>query len=84
MAWPMSRHVERQAKRMHEMMARCGVDSLKLVRERGGAAYAEGRRNCLNCAQARECLLWLDCVPASKEEPSFCPNRELFQSCRTN
>lgn len=82
MEWPMCCHVERQASRTHEMMERLAVDAVRLARLRGGDAYAEARMKCLRCVHARECLLWLDADPKSLEEPTFCPNLELFESCR--
>ncbi len=82
MDWPISRHVERQAQRMHDMMQRQGVNDAKLARLRGGAAYAEGRARCLNCTSVRECLLWLDAKPESAEEAHFCPNLKLFHACK--
>jgi hypothetical protein len=80
---PMTRHVERQATRMAEMMQRLHVDVLELVHLSKGAAYAEARERCLRCGNARECLLWLDARPASHESPSFCPNVVLFETCKT-
>lgn len=80
--FPMSRHVERQARRTHEMMERLGVNAAALARLRGGEAYAEARMKCLKCVQSRECLLWLDADPPSAELPTFCPNLELFESCK--
>lgn len=84
MDWPMCRHVERQASRTQEMTEKLGVDVAKLVRMRAGEAYAEARTKCLRCQNARECLLWLDANPPSGEEPTFCPNLELFEACMTD
>jgi hypothetical protein len=78
----MFRHVERQATRMADMIQKVEVDTTKLVRLRVGVAYAEARTNCLQCRNSRECLLWLDAIPASGETPTFCPNFELFESCK--
>ena len=83
MDWPMSRHVERQAQRMHQMMHIEGVDGAEFARLRSGAAYAQARVRCLNCRSVRECLLWLDAHPKSAEEPHFCPNIALFRSCKS-
>ena len=82
MDWPMFRHVERQATRMAEIIQQLDVDTTKLVQLRMGDAYAEGRTKCLQCRNSRECLLWLDAFPASGESPTFCPNFELFESCK--
>ena len=82
MNWPMFRTVERQASRLSEMMERLDVDPSKLVRLRAGEAFAEARTKCLQCSHARECLLWLDADPPSGEAPHFCPNFELFETCK--
>ena len=82
MNWPMSRMVEGQARRMVDMMDRLGVDPVKLVRERGGQAYAEACTKCLECSRAQECLDWLDRNLANSEQPLFCSNLPLFEKCR--
>ena len=43
MRWWMTRRVERQATRMHEMMDRLNVDEAALARTRQGGVYAEAR-----------------------------------------
>jgi hypothetical protein len=78
MQWWMTRRVERQATRMHEMMDRLGVDGAALARERQGEAYAEARTRCMTCGTSDRCLRWLDGDPASKGPPDFCPNLRLF------
>jgi hypothetical protein len=82
MDWPMSRTVERQARRMVEVMERLDVDPLKLARVRGGEAYAEARGKCLDCTRAQECLLWLNGNPPDGRGPDFCSNLALFESCK--
>lgn len=82
MDWSMSRTVERQASRMANMMQMVGADPVELVRLRAGEAYAEARAKCLQCSNARECLLWLDANPPSREAPLFCPNFRVFQNCK--
>lgn len=82
MDWPMCRQVERQAKRMHEMMRKLDVDIVKLARLQSGDAYARARMNCLRCRHTRECLLWLDADPPSCAAPDFCPNFALFEQCK--
>jgi len=81
MGWPMYRRVERQARRMHEMMERLGVDPAALVRLRRGDAYAEARALCLFCGASDTCLRWLD-DPSTAARPEFCPNLPLFEACR--
>jgi Family of unknown function (DUF6455) len=82
MNWPESRRVERQAKRMHEMMQKRDVNPAELARLRNGEAYMEARERCLRCCATTECLLWLDANPPSSVEPHFCPNIALFDGCR--
>lgn len=82
MEWPLCRLVERRANRMTIVMDRLGVDTLKIVRRDQGRAYAEARTTCLHCRNAHQCLEWLDTNPPSPERPVFCPNLELFESCR--
>lgn len=82
MRWPMYRHVERQASRTNDMIERLDVDPLKLARLQGGDAYSEARTRCLQCINARECLLWLDMAEPGDSEPDFCPNAPLFVACK--
>jgi hypothetical protein len=77
MDWPMYRRVERQARRMHEVMARLDVDPLALARDRSGDTYAEARRRCLLCGSSDQCLRWLEGTLA-KTNPDFCPNLRIL------
>ncbi len=81
MDWPVFSQVERQARRMHEMVDRLGIDALGLVRLRCGEDYAEARSRCLKCRATHVCLAWLDNAAASAERPDFCPNLTLFETC---
>jgi hypothetical protein len=78
----MTRRVERQATRMHEVMDRLDVDVAALARTRGGELYAEARTRCLTCGTSDKCLRWLDGEAASRERPAFCPNLRLFEQYR--
>ena len=82
MDWPMFRRVERQARRMHDMMRRLNANPGTVARLRQGEAYAEARRKCLQCSDVGECLRWLDANPPRTDAPTFCPNLELFESCK--
>jgi hypothetical protein len=82
MQWWMTRRVERQATRMHEIMDRLDVDAAALTRARQGEAYAEARARCLTCGSSDKCLRWLDKQPSSQELPAFCPNLRLFEQYR--
>ena len=82
MAHKMAQQVQRRATRMHEMVERQGVDVSKLVRLSSGDAYMEARSRCLKCCATQECLLWLDAKPPVQVAPDFCPNLDLFNSCR--
>lgn len=82
MLWPMYDHVERRARRLHDMIERLGVDAVTLARLRQGDAYAEAREQCLHCVQAGDCLHFLaDCSDDSR--PEFCPNLALLESLKT-
>jgi len=83
MRWWMTRRVERQATRMHEMMDRLNVDEAALARARQGEVYADARARCLTCGTSDKCLRWLDREPAPGEPPAFCPNMRLFQQYRS-
>jgi hypothetical protein len=82
MDWPMFRRVERQARRMHDMMERLDVDPVALARLRHGNAYAEARTRCLFCGTSDKCLRWLDDPEPLRTRPEFCPNLSLFESCK--
>jgi hypothetical protein len=81
-SWPMSRTVERQARRLVEVMQRLEVDPLRLARERRGEAYAEARLRCLHCSRVEECLRWLRSDSPDGGPPYFCANLRLFESCK--
>jgi uncharacterized protein DUF6455 len=82
MQWWMTRRVERQATRMHEMMDRLNVDAGALARANEGKVYAQARTRCLTCGTSDKCIRWLDQQPASQEPPAFCLNRQLFEQYR--
>jgi Family of unknown function (DUF6455) len=82
MDWPMSRRVERLARRLHDVMERLDVDPRTLVRLRSGDAYAEARARCLDCVNSELCLRWLDHRDAPAERPDFCPNLPVLETCR--
>lgn len=75
-----SRQIERQARRMGEMIDRLKVDRLKFACSKEGAVYFQARTVCLGCSVTRQCLDWLDLAPADALPPTFCPNYPLFAS----
>lgn len=77
---PMARRVERQARRLHDVMWRLNVDAGALTRLRQGDAYAQARSRCLSCGTSDKCLRWLDARQAGTK-PDFCPNLSLFEVC---
>jgi hypothetical protein len=81
MPWWMTRRVERQARRVHQIMDRLDVDAAALVRARQGELYAQARARCLACAVSATCLDWRD-GQAPQELPTFCANRQLFEQYR--
>ena len=82
MRWWMTRRVERQATRMHDVMDRLNVDGAALARERQGQAYADARSRCVTCGTSDRCLRWLDRQPVSSALLEFCPNLSLFEKYR--
>jgi hypothetical protein len=79
MHWWMTRRVERQATRMHDVMERLEVDGAALARRRQGQAYADARERCMTCGSSDQCLRWLDSRPDARDLPEFCPNLRLFE-----
>jgi hypothetical protein len=80
MRWWMTRRVERQATRMHEMMERLNVDGAALARADQGRTYAQARTHCLTCGTCDKCLRWLDDDRGVMEKPpDFCPNLHTFE-----
>jgi hypothetical protein len=75
------RDVERQARRMGDMIQRLDVDTLKLVCLRGGGAYVRARTTCLDCSNTARCLQWLDAPLSDGARPTFCPNLSLLEEC---
>lgn len=82
MRWWMTRRVERQATRMHDMMERLDVDGAALARARQGELYAQARRRCVSCGTTDKCLRWLDEPLKLGNGPDFCPNLSLFDTYR--
>ena len=60
MSWWMTRRVERQATRMHDMMERLDVDGAALARADKGDVYMQARTRCLTCGTSDKCLRWLE------------------------
>jgi len=79
--WPISRRVERRARRMEQMIDRLDVDRVKLVRLRRGETYAEIMRTCFQCQKNEQCRDWLS-GNRSVSEAEFCPNLPVLLACR--
>lgn len=82
MSWWMTRRVERQATRMHEMMERLNVDGAALARANNGDVYKEARTRCLTCGTSDKCLRWLEREEIPPRRPDFCPNISTFEQFR--
>lgn len=82
MTWPLLRRVERQARRLSEVLKRLGIDEVRLARLRRGRTYADARRRCLECPHERRCGAWLAAVDQRTGEPEFCPNAGLLRMLR--
>lgn len=80
--WPMFREVLRRQELMDDMMERCGVDVLDVIREDSGQSFVEARTKCRLCSSVKICREWL--LAANGELsllPDFCPNARLFRTC---
>jgi hypothetical protein len=78
----MFERVERQSRRLDEMMERLEVNPVRAARRRGGLALAQARSRCLTCTSKHLCRFWLDQAGATPETPEFCPNAVFLESCR--
>ena len=78
--WPMFTEVLRHQALLDDMMERCGVDVLDVIRRDRGQSFAEARAKCRLCLSARTCREWL-LAPRGElaSPPDFCPNAHLFR-----
>lgn len=81
---PLLDRILRQAALMDRMMERVGVDASAAARLDEGMASYEARLACIECPSERECLDWLERLPASAspQPPDFCRNSEFLRSSR--
>lgn len=79
---PLLRRVEMRARRMQDMVDALDIDEIALIRAKSGEGYSEARSKCLHCCNADDCLHWLKTEHHSGDVPEFCPNLELFISCK--
>lgn len=82
MSWPMFERVERQSRRLEEMMERLEINPATAARQGGGFALAQARSRCLMCTQAHLCRFWLDQAGPTAQVPDFCVNAAFLESCR--
>ena len=79
--WPMFREVLRRQELMDDMMERCGVDVLDVIRKDRGQSFVEARTTCL-CACVGTCRDWLLAPDGDvSSPPDFCPNADFFRTC---
>jgi len=80
--WPMFREVLRRQELLDDMMERCGVDVLDVIRRDRGQSFAEARARCRLCTCAGTCRDWLLASDGDLSwPPDFCPNARLFRTC---
>jgi Family of unknown function (DUF6455) len=80
--WPMFKEVLHRQGLMDDMMERCGVDVLDVIRKDRGQAFVEARARCRSCAWVRTCRNWLLVSEDSRSRPpDFCPNMGIFRAC---
>ena len=76
------REVLRHQELMDDMMARCGVDVLDVIRKDRGQSFVEARTRCRLCACAGTCRDWLLAPDVALSwPPDFCPNARFFRTC---
>ena len=80
--WPSLEQVLSRQRLMDEMMEVCDVDGLSIARKDGGLAFLEARTKCRYCLSESACREWLRFTPDADRAPDFCPNADLFASCR--
>lgn len=82
MSWPMFERVERQSRRLDEMIERLEINPASAARRSGGLALAQARSRCLMCTEPHLCRFWLDQAGGLPATPEFCPNADFLESCR--
>ena len=82
MSWPMFERVERQSRRLDEMIERLEINPAAAARRAGGLALAQARSRCLMCTEPHLCRFWLDQAGDSPATPEFCPNADFLKSSR--
>ena len=82
MSWPMFERVERQSRRLDEMIERLEISPASAARRAGGLALAQARSRCLMCTEPHLCRFWLDQAGTGPATPEFCPNAAFLRSCR--
>lgn len=79
--------MEIHSRLMGRMMARCGIDPVRLAHDRLGLTMTSAVRSCMACGRSESCRKWADAAEADGricEPPSFCPNAERFRQLRRN
>ena len=81
--WPMFSEVLRRQALMDDMMERCGIDMVDLIRRDNGQSFAEARAKCRSCMSEMDCRAWLltSGTIAAASPPEFCPNAALLRGC---
>jgi len=80
--WPMFSKVLRRQELMDDMIERCGVDVLDLIRKDRGQSFAEARAKCRLCPRVGTCRQWLLSPDGELSwPPDFCPNARVFRTC---
>jgi len=78
--WPLIKDVLHRQALMDDMMERCGVDVLAVIRSDRVQSFAEARARCRLCLSERTCREWLLAPPGERVlPPDFCPNGSLFR-----
>jgi hypothetical protein len=80
--WPLFRRVLRRQRLMDVMMTASGVDVLAVMRVDAGRAFLEASSKCCDCHNERKCRDWIQSGEPGRDAPEFCPNSELFRTCK--
>jgi len=80
--WPMFKEVLCRQGLMDDMMERCGVDVLDVIRKDRGQAFVDARARCRSCPWVQTCRNWLLVSEGTGPwPPDFCPNAGIFRAC---
>ena len=73
--------VLRRQELMDDMMERCGVNVLDVIRRHRGQSFVDARAKCRLCSCVKICREWLLAGDGELPvPPDFCPNARFFRT----